>query len=476
LALIGSSLIACSLAATIQTTAVCSSDFSWTTNSLGQSPCEVAANVDAVCNSGNGWIVPALNGSVVYDVPVGPSATACTCYWASYNLISACTDCQGYSNETTSWLAYSYNCAGKLDTDTYFPANLTLEGALIPYWATTNPTTWADGSFNAATAQNISSKGNPDVGGPSTSTKSKPIGAIVGGVIGGIVVLLGAIIVGIFLIRRTSRPPKNADPSPLLMSNHNHFRSQSDVTANNMSTPNMSTPLGYTSLSSSPMHPTSPTIRTHASSSIRSFPFFSSGGSTVHPPSLRQQSPPPVPAHRDETAVEPFTLAPSNNYNPDRKQANGAYPMYDQPTAPPAVRMEVRSTTPTQGGRTRYNPPAYTEQTRASPEAVGGSSSRQRSPPTGGQGHGTKGSEDTQQSFTLGSTARVGGSNPAMGNRLARPTGPVMNPQMSHDASASNSAIASTGHGRQLNGNTSGDMGRNRPPATDDSFSVGDIA
>lgn len=321
--------------------------------------------------------------------------------------------------------------------------------------------------------------GNPDVGAPSTSTtKSKPIGAIVGGVIGGVVVLLAAIIVGIFLIRRASRPPKHVDPSPLLMSDHTRLPSQSDVTANNMLTPNTSPPIGYTSLSSSPMRPTS-TIRTHVSSSIRSFPFFSSGGSTVHAPSLWEQSPPPVqdlPVHRDETVVEPFTLPPSNNYNPDRKQANGAYLVYDPPTAPPAVRIEVRSSTPIQGGRTRYNPPAYSEQTGAPAEAVGGSSSRQRSSPTAGQGHVKKGSEDTQHSFTSGSTARVGGSSPATGDRLAPPTGPVMNPQLSYDASASNGAIANTGHGRQPSGNTSSDTDRNRRPTTDDGFSVGDIA
>jgi hypothetical protein len=86
-----------------------------------------------------------------------------------------------------------------------------------------------------------------------------------------------------------------------------------------------------TPLSSSPMQRlSSPTIRTHltrASTSF-SFPFFSSGGSSLSH-SIRQQSPPPIPVasvpmQRDETAVvEPFRLAPTNNYNPDRKQADG---------------------------------------------------------------------------------------------------------------------------------------------------------
>jgi len=248
--------------------------------------------------------------------------------------------------------------------------------------------------------------------------------------------------------------------------NHTHLRSHSDVTAvsNNMSTPNMSTPIGYTSLSSSPMRPSTPTIRTHASTSIRSFPFFSSGGSTIAP-SVRQQSPPPVSTHRDETAVEPFRLAPASNYNPDRKQANGAYPVYDQPTAPPTMRVEVRSTTPTQGGRTRYNPPAYTEPTNASPEMGGrGSPSSHRSPPTVGQTHGKKSSADTQHSG--GSASRVAGGNPARGN-LA-PPGTVRNAQ------ASSSVNVLTGHGRQLSGDANID--RKRGPDTDENFSVRDIA
>ena len=313
---------------------------------------------------------------------------------------------------------------------------------------------------------------HPDITSTPAPSKS-PIGPIVGGVVGGVVVLLAAIIFGICIIRRTSRRKNSTEPSPLLMANHTHLRSQSDVMIpnNNMSTPNMSTPVGYTSLSSSPMRPSSPTIRTHASSSIRSFPFFSSGGSTVSP-SVRQQSPPPVSMHRDETAVEPFRLPPTNNHNPDRKQANGAYPVYDPPTAPPTVRMEVRSSTPTQGGRTRYNPPAYSEQTKASPEA-GGS----RSPATVGQVHAKKGSADTQHSVTSGGSApRVGGSNPARGNVVNHltPPGSVKNPQInSHAAGASTSANAITEHRRQR---TDSDTSRKRRPDTEDNFSVRDIA
>ena len=222
-------------------------------------------------------------------------------------------------------------------------------------------------------------------------------------------------------------------------------------------------PDGYTSLSSRP------TIRTHATS-VRSFPFFSSGGSS-HSHSMSQQSPPPVQIQRDETAVEPFRLAPSNNYNPDRKQADGAFPVYDPPTAPPTMRVEARSTTPTPKGRTKYNPPAYTEPSNPSPEA-GGSKSSRRSPPTMGQVHAKSGSSDTLQTFSSGGNQTRGN----VVNHLAPPG--TVNPQMnSHGANANMSITALTGHGRQVSADTnSSDMDRiQHRPDTED-FSVRDIA
>jgi len=206
----------------------------------------------------------------------------------------------------------------------------------------------------------------------------------------------------------------------------------------------------------------SPTIRTHLThtSSIRSFPFFSSGGSTLSH-SMSQQSPPPVTVpvaiQRDETAVEPFRLAPSSNYNPDRKQADGSFPMYDSPTAPPTVRMEVQSSNQTPRGRTKYNPPAYTGPSNASPEA-GGSSSSRGSPMTASQAHVKKGSEDTQHSSTSGGNTVRG----HLVNHMAPPANASLN--------------VLTGHRHQLSGDTNSDMDSKRRPDTEDNFSVGDIA
>ena len=418
-----------------------------------------------------------------------------------------------------SWSAYTYNCAGLLSTTTWVMKVHTLCERwkllvkILSYQYNTHPrypnsllgnhrssvknssssydcnltftssaTSWTGQAFDATEAKSIDDKGwlnnslssqrswveccrsvgNADVTTSPSTSKPKPIGAIVGGVVGGVVLLLSAIILGIYLVRRNSRRKSVTDPSPLLM-NETHIRSNSDTTNGYT---------GYTSLSSSPMQRlSSPTIRTHltrASTSIHSFPFFSSGGSSVSHP-MRQQSPPPVAIQRDETAVEPFRLAPTNNYNPDRKQADGTYPVYDPPTAPPTVRMEVQSTPQTPRGRTKYNPPAYTEPSNSSLD-VGGSSSSP-SPATVSKSHGKMGSSDTQQSFTS-----IG--NPTIGN-VINPLAPLrtVNSQInSHAASANTSLNVLTGHGHQLSGDTTSDSDRRRRQDTEDNFSVGDIA
>lgn len=199
---------------------------------------------------------------------------------------------------------------------------------------------------------------------------------------------------------------------------------------------------------------------------------------------MRQQSPPPVQAPRDETAVvEPFTLPPNNYPNPDRKQANGAYPVYDPPTAPPpTVRMEVRPTTPTQVGKTRYNPPAYSEQTKA----AGGSSSRpphtknvssdtvsstRNGPPV----HAKNVSADSIPSSRSGGANWVGGGSIAAMASVANPMAPnrtVINAQSSSQQVISNTVPV--GHG----GNASNDSslkGKGRP-TMDDNFSTRDLA
>ncbi|KAF8907676.1 hypothetical protein CPB84DRAFT_269968 [Gymnopilus junonius] len=134
--------------------AVCQSSFTWMDNAEHNSPCDVVSHLNAICNN-NQWDVPALNASVNYDSPSTSAHTVslCTCSWASYNLISACTACQGFAEKTPQWTVYSLECGSDLST-TYFPSNITLPaGITIPFWASTDPTSWTNGIFNTADAQ-----------------------------------------------------------------------------------------------------------------------------------------------------------------------------------------------------------------------------------------------------------------------------------------------------------------------------------
>ncbi|KAF9560288.1 hypothetical protein CPC08DRAFT_708220 [Agrocybe pediades] len=467
----------------IQSSATCLSEFSWMdTKQQNLTPCVAAAQLGAICNFGNYNIPPVTGGN--YDIPGAKTnstpATFCTCSWAFYNLLSACTVCQNaeFASRVPTYSAFAVNCAGSEST-TYFPSNITLpDGVAIPFYATTDPSTWPNGGkFDQTAAKQIADTNHADVtassSAPAPHKKSSNVGAIVGGVVGGLVVIAIAAAIAFYILRR-GRMPTHVAPS-FTDSSMKHVRSESDLTTSAR---------GYTTLSSTPLHyPTSPTVLTH-NTSVRSLPFQSSmAASTIPygtasppplpvgspPPGMQGASPPPMPANREDR-VEPFTLPPSNVPG-DRKQAGpGGFPIYDPPTAPPnAVRMDItRPVTPTQRPGGRYNPPAYTEST---PGASGtGSHSRH---------HRIKqGSTDTLHSLTSsrshGAAARPNHSpNSSLGS--ARPSNitgqlTVANPSYNTNPSAA----TGSGHGRQISGGSSRD--EKRPRAESDSFNPKDLA
>ncbi|KIM39043.1 hypothetical protein M413DRAFT_29611 [Hebeloma cylindrosporum] len=192
-----------------QSLAVCSTQYAWLDNSKRFSPCQVAASVDALCNSGN-WILPALNASVKYNPPNTPSGTAslCTCSWASYNLLSACTACQGFPEQIPQWSFYSFGCGGFL-TDVAFPSNITLpESVSIPFWAGEDPSNWPGETFNVNNAQQIASQGHADLTGnlrtstPVTPQKSNNTGEILAITFAGILAIALALVSYLFYRRR----------------------------------------------------------------------------------------------------------------------------------------------------------------------------------------------------------------------------------------------------------------------------------
>ncbi|KAF7971440.1 hypothetical protein HWV62_21212 [Athelia sp. TMB] len=214
----------------VNATAFCDSSFSWMTNGKGQSPCTVAAWVQAACSDSGQWNVPPISGSQMYPAP-SPSGTlpanACTC-----------------------WGTWQMNCAQLISGTTYFPSEKGItfpSETAIPYWAAQNrkplypllvpkPTYlpsaawWPNAEFSATQAQNLAQQGHPDqTGAPSPSAgRSLPIGLIVGGVLGGLAVLLVALALFLWKCSHRSFPtPAHQLPPPAANSGHSATRSKS---------------------------------------------------------------------------------------------------------------------------------------------------------------------------------------------------------------------------------------------------------
>ncbi|KAG1830032.1 hypothetical protein EV424DRAFT_373394 [Suillus variegatus] len=197
--------------------AICMSEYSWMDDSQGNSPCLTVAYVEAPCY-GNTYEQQILVNGDMYALPNSSNANACYCSWSSYNLMMACTLCQGVITSSVSeWPAWAAGCTTNQSwTQEYFPSGLVLAGASIPYWATTNPSTWTYETFNIldanATYQKNSSSITPSAsslssGGSSpsssrSSSKSIDVGAIVGGTIGGAAALSFLAFAAYLLYRR----------------------------------------------------------------------------------------------------------------------------------------------------------------------------------------------------------------------------------------------------------------------------------
>ncbi|EAU93622.2 hypothetical protein CC1G_02852 [Coprinopsis cinerea okayama7 len=154
------------------TNATCLPEFIWANNARGKSPCRMAAEVIAPCHGGR-WFIPSLPPGgerfYRYDQPKGDEANTCSCSWAAYNLISACTACQGSPQSVRLWSDYKLFCPSQaLNNDRILSAL---------------------GKADVALAQE------------NRKANQRPIGIIVGGVIGGLLVLIAGIVLAFLLLR-----------------------------------------------------------------------------------------------------------------------------------------------------------------------------------------------------------------------------------------------------------------------------------
>lgn len=196
----------------VVSTAQCESEYGWMDNQENSSPCLVVAYVIAAC-VGNSWTQPVLPSGSHYDAPDGSTSTPCYCSQSCYNLMMACTYCQG-SNDTGSlmpWPTFIQNCSSSY-TDVYFPSGYTLlANQTIPYWAAINPTTWEGQIWNYEQAYQYYQTGNADLvptvstgSTGSTGSHSSDLGAIVGGTVGGVAFLL-LLALGIYILCKRQR-------------------------------------------------------------------------------------------------------------------------------------------------------------------------------------------------------------------------------------------------------------------------------
>lgn len=356
----------------------------WSVNTGQQSPCEIVSSVYGSCsNNTSGTISPTSPEDSF--VPVASNATLCTCSWASYNLLSACTFCATESPSLVSWDTWIKNCDGLTSTTTYFPwdsgIRLPSNAAIIPYYASSNPSSYPSATFDESVASAISAASRPNLNGsplPSTSSSSDssssstPVGPIVGGVVGGTVLLL--LLCGFFFFiiyrkrRRAAQFPSKMIP-PIL--NGPPFA----VATRGSTTRAPLAPSGYpqtsAAMSTSPYAIQSNHVRNvHSVTSLQSLNIVSPT-SAGHAMALSPHIAPILsPVSDAADVITPFlTTQPSRPGTPDRKSAQShGEPAHERAASP-------------QSQRSRMNPPPYTPSSPTSSDhaRTGSNSSRRLS-------------------------------------------------------------------------------------------------
>ncbi|KAG7442072.1 uncharacterized protein BT62DRAFT_922890 [Guyanagaster necrorhizus] len=212
-----------------QSDATCTdSAYSWSFNSLDQSPCDIGKALGGVCTTD--FTIQALPSGYHYSGISAGYATDCVCNTVYYSLLNVCAACQGGS--VSVWDEWDTNCTTTYQT---YPENIPA-GTAVPHYAYLS--LLSNGTFdfssamtdNGAEATHVASLSSSATGSSSASASSSSApatsqgssgggsssntGAIVGGVVGGVVGL--AILVGLtfFFVRRHQRSAAAATTRP----------------------------------------------------------------------------------------------------------------------------------------------------------------------------------------------------------------------------------------------------------------------
>ncbi|KAH9971460.1 hypothetical protein BJV74DRAFT_244694 [Russula compacta] len=219
----------------------CNPSWSWSSNSLGQSPCTVAAFLQGVCDNGV-FTIPDLipDDSYVGPTGTGDAADLCKCNTIVYSLMSACDACQG--GKWFSWNMWSHNCSS-IDTPTTY-SNVIPDGTRVPGWAFLDVT--KEGTWDPVLSYQVGDNTEAASGGPgslsplptptTTQTsvpgltssqlastnghgKGRNVGGIVGGILSGIAFIVAS--VGLLLWRaRIKRRRTTRAAAAMIFANH----------------------------------------------------------------------------------------------------------------------------------------------------------------------------------------------------------------------------------------------------------------
>ncbi|KAH8977666.1 hypothetical protein EDB92DRAFT_711304 [Lactarius akahatsu] len=121
----------------------------WSFNSLVQNPCLIAAYMMSTCYGSVLTLNPLGVGNTHY---AGPSreedleANPCWCNTVTYNLLSACSGCQG--GRSLLWTQYHQNCTRILEPSTF--SNPVPVGTRVPHWVLQDTSSSGIWSYSSA--------------------------------------------------------------------------------------------------------------------------------------------------------------------------------------------------------------------------------------------------------------------------------------------------------------------------------------
>ncbi|KAG8744914.1 hypothetical protein FRC10_009284 [Ceratobasidium sp. 414] len=203
----------------------------WSFNSLQQSPCLVSAYLSAQCTSDDDWLVPEIGTEGPYSPPSGQYANLCRCNSVQWNLLSACSLCQG--GPSGSWMDWMGNCSASVVNVASYPLPIP-SGVAIPHWAYYDFT--GINIFNAATGPESSPaaiasstpayssvgftasysvavpSATPLPSGPKSNSSGNNTGAIVGGIVGGVLGVAVLVLIAVMLVRKSKQSPAKIEP------------------------------------------------------------------------------------------------------------------------------------------------------------------------------------------------------------------------------------------------------------------------